>query len=63
MTAKVFNLRKARKNTLTIARELCYNEITLGKILCAKTQGDLDRTLQYGRQTKGRIINDCVSGV
>ena len=27
MTAKVFNLRKARKNTLTIARELCYNEI------------------------------------
>ena len=55
MTARVFNLEKAQRNTLTIAHELCYNKDTIGKILCAKTQAGLDRAMRYGRQTSGGI--------
>lgn len=60
MAVKVFNLEKAQRNTLTIAHELCYNKVTIGKILCAKTQADLDRAMMYGRHTSGRVYNDCI---
>ena len=55
MSKAVFNLQKAQRNSLTIAHELCYNNDTIGKILCAKTQADLDRAMRYGRQTSGGI--------
>ncbi len=63
MTIKVFNLEKAQKNTLTIAKELCYNKTTIRKILCAKTQSDLDRAMRYGRHTSGGIKNDCIGRI
>ena len=50
MAAKVaFNLKKYQKKFLTMAQELCYNEITMEKIKNAKTQYDLDRAMRYGR--------------
>lgn len=51
MSKAVFNFKKAQRNSLTIAHELCYNKDTIGKILCAKTQADLDRAMMYGRHT------------
>ena len=63
MSKAVFNLKKAQRNTLTIAHELCYNKVTIGKILCAKTQADLDRAMRYGRQTSGGIKNDCIGRI
>ena len=62
MTAKVFNLKKARQRALTIAHELCYNKDTIEKILDAKTAYEINNAMIYGRKS-GRVYNDCISGV
>lgn len=63
MIAGRFNLKKAQKKSLTIAKELGYNETVMEKIMCAKTQGDLNRALKYGRQIKGGISYDCIGRI
>lgn len=63
MSKAVFNLKKERQKALTIAHELCYNEVTIGKILDARTAFEINNAMRYGRQTSGGIKNDCIGRI
>ena len=63
MSKAVFNLKKERQKALTIAHELCYNEVTIGKILDARTAYEINSAMRYGRQTSGGIKNDCIGRI
>ena len=63
MSKAVFNLKKERQKALTIAHELCYNEVTIGKILDARTAYEINSAMRYGRHKGGRAKNDCIGRI